>query len=95
MTQPADSPSTAFAIGYWAFSPNHGESVRILDVETVWNHTVCQVWVPRRNTVERLPADALAPREQPRKANLDRLIYAAAAVRIRGLEDWGQTKNKV
>jgi hypothetical protein len=82
MTQFTDSHSTGFSIGSWVFSPNHGESVRILDVETSWNHTVCQVWVPRQNTVERLPAEALAPREQPRRATLDRLIYAAAAARI-------------
>ena len=25
-----------FAVGSWAFSAAHGESVRILDVETVW-----------------------------------------------------------
>ena len=70
------------SVGSWVFSPNHGEYVRILDVETVWNHTVCQVWVPRKNTVERLAADTLALREQPGKATLDRLIYAAAAARI-------------
>src|SRR5208337_5078838 len=83
MTVTTDKPSQlSIRVGDWVSSPNHGESVRILDVETVWNHTVCQVWVPRKNTVERLAADALAPREQPRKATLDRLVYAAAAARI-------------
>ena len=77
-----NSDSTGLSVGSWVFSPTHGESVRILDVETVWNHTVCQVWVPRQNTVERLPAEALASQEQPRKATLDRLVYAAAAARI-------------
>src|SRR5271157_3546294 len=62
------------SVGSWAFSTAHGESVR--------NHTVCHVWVPRKNTVERLAADILAPQEQPRKATLDRLVYAAAAARI-------------
>jgi hypothetical protein len=79
---PSSCNPASLPVGSWVFSPNHGESVRILDVETVWNHTVCQVWVPRRNTVERLPAEALAAQEQPRKATLDRLIYAAAAARI-------------
>ena len=67
MTQPTDSRSTDISVGSWAYSPSYGESVRILDVETVWNHTVCQVWVPRQNTVERLPAEALALQEQPRR----------------------------
>src|ERR1017187_2656157 len=82
MTQPADSASIPLSIGSWVYSPSHGESVRILDVETIWNHTVCQVWIPRKNTVERLAADALAAQEQPRKASLDRVVYAAAAARI-------------
>ncbi len=79
MTQPTGSQTTGISVGSWVYSPSHGESVRILDVETVWNHTVCQVWVPRQNTVERLPAEALASQEQPWKATLDRLVYAAAA----------------
>ena len=33
----------SFAVGSWAFSAAHGESVRILDAETVWTHTVYQV----------------------------------------------------
>jgi hypothetical protein len=35
------------SVGSWAFSAVHGESVRILDVESVWSHTVYQVWIPR------------------------------------------------
>ena len=53
MTEPTKSSRTASPIGSWVFSPKHGESVRILDVKTVWNHTVCQVWAPRQNTVTR------------------------------------------
>ena len=45
--------------------PGHGESVRIVDVETVWNHTVCQVWVSRQNTVERLPAERWFRKSNP------------------------------
>jgi hypothetical protein len=76
------TPLPTFAVGSWAFSATHGESVRILDVDTVWNHTVYQAWVPRLATVERLPAEALAP-AQPTKATVfDRITYAVAAARI-------------
>ena len=44
-----------FTVGTWAFSAAHGESVRIVDVETVWGHAVCQVWIPRLATLERVP----------------------------------------
>jgi hypothetical protein len=52
MTQPTDSRSTDISVVAWVFSPNHGESVRILDAQTVWNHTFCRVWVPSRKAVE-------------------------------------------
>jgi hypothetical protein len=46
MTQSVDSGSTSCRVGSRVFSPNHGEAVRILDVETTWNRTVCHAWVP-------------------------------------------------
>jgi hypothetical protein len=51
---------TNFAIGSWSFRPAHGVSVRILDVESVWNHTVYPVWVPRLATIERVPNQSLS-----------------------------------
>lgn len=72
----------SFAIGSWAFSAAHGESVRILDVETVWNHTVYQVWIPRLGTVERVPGESLALSQPAKATGLDRITYAVAAARI-------------
>ncbi len=46
MTQPTGCRSTGISVGCWVFSPNHPKSVRILDGECVWNHTVCRVGVP-------------------------------------------------
>jgi superfamily II DNA or RNA helicase len=74
-------PAPRFSLGSWAFSAAHGESVRILDVETVWNHTVYQVWIPRLATVERLPAESLTP-ERTKATGLDPITYAVAAARI-------------
>src|SRR5437588_5630502 len=72
----------SLAVGSWAFSPAHGESVRILDVETVWNHTVCEVWIPRLATVERVPAKSLSPALLTKATGLDRISYTVAAARI-------------
>lgn len=72
----------SFAVGSWAFSKGHGESVRILDVETVWKHTVYQVWIPRLAVVERVPAEALSPPEPIKATGIDRITYAVAAARI-------------
>jgi len=56
--------------------------VRILDVETVWNHTVYQVWIPRLSAVERVPAESLSPVEPTKATSIDRITYAVAAARI-------------
>src|SRR5437870_1936945 len=71
-----------FAVGSWAFSSAHGQTVRILDVETVWNRTVYQVWVPALATVERIHAESLAPAQPANSTGLHRIIYAVAAARI-------------
>jgi superfamily II DNA or RNA helicase len=82
MTQAATINLTTFPIGSWAFSAAHGEAVRILDIETVWNHTVYEVWIPRLATVERVPAESLAPAQPTTAIGLDRITYAVAAARI-------------
>ena len=69
-------------VGEWAFSAAHGETVRILDVESVWNHTVCEVWIPRLAKIERVPAASLAPAPSPKAIGLDLIAYAVAAARI-------------
>jgi superfamily II DNA or RNA helicase len=76
------TPQPGFAVGSWAFSAAHGESVRILDAETVWGHTVYQVWIPRLATVERVPAESLSPAPPTKATGLDRIAYAVAAARI-------------
>jgi len=73
MTPPASSNLTTLAIGSWAFSPAHGEAVRILDAETVWNHAVYQVWIPRLATVERIPAESLTSARPAQATLLDRI----------------------
>ncbi|MCZ2153082.1 MAG: DEAD/DEAH box helicase family protein [Bryobacterales bacterium] len=74
--------AASFSVGSWVFSSTHGEPVRILDVESVWNHTVCEVWIPRLATVERVSAESLAPTQLPKASRLERIAYAVCAARI-------------
>jgi superfamily II DNA or RNA helicase len=71
-----------FAVGSWAFSQEHGEAVRVLENQTVWNHMTCLVWLPSRNTVAWVAADSLGAVDQPKACGLDRIAYTAAAARI-------------
>lgn len=71
-----------FSIGDWVFSSIHRESVRILDVETVWGRSVYQVWVPRLGAMERVPAESLSAGQADDQASLDRILYAISAAKI-------------
>ena len=77
-----ETSSERLGVGSWAFSAAHGEPVRILEVESVWNRTVCEVWIPKLSKVERVPAETLAPNESPKTTGLDRIAYAVSAARI-------------
>lgn len=78
----SDGSASKFHVGDWAFSTAHGESVRILDVETVWGRSVYQVWVPRLGAMERVPAESLSIGQANDKANLDRILYTVSAAKI-------------
>lgn len=77
-----ESSLNQFQIGDWAFSGVHGESVRILDVETVWGRSVYQVWVPRLGAMERVPAESLSAGQANNQSSLDRILYAISAAKI-------------
>src|SRR5437899_3535094 len=72
----------SLAVGSWAFSAAHSEAVRILDAESVWNHTVYEIWIPRLAKVERVRAETLTPTKSPKTPSLDRIAYAVSAARI-------------
>jgi superfamily II DNA or RNA helicase len=71
-----------FGVGSWAWSAAHGERVRVVEVESLWAHTVYQVWSPRLGQMERLPATSLVPEPPSKTGTLDRLLYAVAAARV-------------
>ena len=80
---PAVSAKAAeYPVGAWAYSAAHAASVRILEVETTWNHTVYAVWIPSLATVERVSAESLSPKPPIQAYHPDRITYAVAAARI-------------
>ena len=71
-----------FSIGSWVYSANHKQNVRIVDLDTVWEHTVCQVWVPSLSTVQNISAKSLNVAQPASSNGLDGIFYAAAAARV-------------
>jgi superfamily II DNA or RNA helicase len=69
-------------VGSWAFSQEHREPVRILESQTIWNHTSYLVWRPNQEAVAWINADQLSPVDEPRPKTFDHLLYRVAAARV-------------
>lgn len=78
-----ENAATKFPVGSWAFSQDHREPVRILEAQTVWNHTTFLVWRPTAEAVAWVTADRLTPFDQPKTAkSFDHIAYRVAAARV-------------
>ena len=76
------APPSDLAVGSWLHSRGHGEMVRVLECQTLWGHTTCQVWVPSKERVEWVGADSLHAAAEARENTLDRIVHAACAVKV-------------
>jgi hypothetical protein len=47
--------------GDWAWSTEYEAICRIIDVQSVWNHTLYQVWLPTQDAVMHVRAGRLKP----------------------------------
>ncbi|WP_222436134.1 DEAD/DEAH box helicase [Rubripirellula reticaptiva] len=77
-----DDANDAYRTGSWAFSQEHREPVRILESQTIWNHTSYLVWRPSVEAVAWITADQLSPVDQPRAKSFENLLYRVAAARV-------------
>ena len=68
--------------GDWAYSVEHRELGQIIDVQEVWDQTICRIWLPMQNRVERVRVDQLLSPTDLGLLNPANLTYIAAAARI-------------
>ncbi len=71
-----------FTVGSWAYSREHGEPVRVLEAQTVWDQTTYLVWRPTGQSVGWAAAGELAPLDRPKAKTLDHILYRVAAARV-------------
>lgn len=69
-------------IGSWRYSNPHRELVRVLEAQSLWGHTTCQVWAPSRSLIEWVEAEALSEPPVDPDHLLDQITYKACAVAI-------------
>lgn len=69
-------------VGSWRYSQQHRELVRVLEAQTLWGHTTCQVWVPTKSLIEWVKAETLSEPPADQDRLLDQITYKACAVKI-------------
>ena len=78
----SDAAKNEFPVGSWVYSQEFGEPLRVLETQTVWNHTTYQVWQPSSESVTWVTADTLQPVERPEPRGFDNIIYRVSAARV-------------
>lgn len=76
---------TSYFIGQWVWSNQHSTTCQVIDIQQLWGHDSCRVWLPTSNRVLRLAAEDLTPLAQPIDQAADAIIYRATAARIADL----------
>lgn len=75
--------NSGFDVGSWAHSRERGQPVRVLERQTVWNHTTYLVWRPDTETVAWVTASDLSPLDKPAASkSFDHITYRVAAARV-------------
>ena len=68
--------------GDWAWSAEHQEPCRLVELNRLWGQGTALVWLPERDATVRLSADALKSFSDPTSSSPERITYIAAAARI-------------
>jgi len=66
----------------WYYSPEHGQPCQVIETQTLWGDTTCRVWLPRSDSVVRIPASNLKPLEDAATCTPAGIAYVAAAARV-------------
>ncbi len=66
----------------WVYSQDYEQICQIIEGQTLWGETTCRVWLPRSDSVVRMPASRLKPLESVGTGSPDNITYVAAAARV-------------
>ncbi len=66
----------------WYYSPDHEQLCQVIETQTLWGEAVCRVWLPKCNSIIRIPASCLKPIESAICSSPDNIAYVAAAARV-------------
>ena len=72
----------AWTTGDWAWSLEHDEPCRLVEVHRLWGQDTVLAWLPGRDATVRLSEEALAAFSDKAAASPERIAYVTAAARI-------------
>ena len=69
-------------VNRWYYSEDYKEHCRVIETQTIWGETTCQVWIPGNDSVVRTPASKLNSLDNVGIASPYNIGYAVAAARV-------------
>ena len=68
----------------WQYSTTHNSPCKVLDRQTLWDQTICRIWLPDSDSVVKVPCDSLQPLkiEIDTEKDLNRILYISSAAKI-------------
>ena len=68
----------------WQYSITHNSSCKVLDTQTLWDQTICRIWLPNSDTVVKVPCDSLQPIEIDidTQKEVNKILYISSAAKI-------------
>jgi len=68
--------------GEWYFCLPFNCPCKVIESQSLWDQTICRVWLSKTNTVERIPASQLKPIDANDITTPDTIAYCAAAAKV-------------
>ena len=67
----------------WKYSTTYNSSCKVLDTQTLWDQTICRIWLPDSDSVVKVPCDSLHPLEIEIdiKKEVNKILYISSAAK--------------
>jgi superfamily II DNA or RNA helicase len=68
----------------WQYSTTYNIACKVLDTQTLWNQTICRIWLPDSDTVVKVPFDSLMPIkiDIDTHKEVNKILYISSATKI-------------
>lgn len=68
----------------WQYSTTHNSPCKVLDTQTLWDQTICRIWLPNSDTVIKVPCDSIKPLEIEidTEKEVNKILYISSAAKI-------------